>query len=253
MRFSRHSAGAVLVTGALVVTIASLVYPVVKGFQASATSPDVQTESTRYGPLTNDDRDFVVKVRLAGLWEFPAGQLSLRKGTTEAFKTAGRHLMDGHAALDATCREIAQQLGITLPNRATPQQRGFVATLAASRGEEFDRNLATILRIAHGQIFSSIADIRATTKNSLVRRLADQANDTVLDHMTVLEATGFVDENQMAPQITASPTDNPASTVPPYPAPGERQRVIRSSPGASAPATSAPPDSIGTPVTAVHR
>jgi predicted outer membrane protein len=249
MRSSRYMTGAVLVVGALVVTITALLYPVMTGLQAASSSPDVQTVSTQYGPLTKDDRDFIVKVRLAGLWESPAGKLALRKGTTAAFKTAGEHLIDGHAALDASCREISPQLGVTLPNRPTPQQQGFVATLAAATGQDFDTQLANILRVTHGQIFSAIAKERATTKNSLVRQLADQANDTVLDHMTVLEKTGYVNIDQDVPQITASPTLNPDATIPPSPGPGEPMLRLTTTPGA----TNAPAASIGKPTSAPVR
>jgi predicted outer membrane protein len=246
MQSSRYTMGAVLVVGALVATTTALVYPVMTGLQAAGTSPDVQTVSTQYGPLTKDDRDFVVKVRLAGLWESPAGHLAIQKGTTEAFKTAGKHLIDGHAGLDASCREIAPQLGITLPNKPTPQQQGFVATLTAANGREFDVQLANILRVTHGQIFSSIAKERAATKNTLIRQLADQANDTVLDHMTVLEKTGYVNIDQDVPQITASPTLNPKATIPPSPGPGDPVLRLSTTPGA----TNAPPaPQIGEPAT----
>ncbi|WP_329311165.1 DUF4142 domain-containing protein [Streptomyces sp. NBC_01262] len=228
MQSTRYATGTALVVGALLTTVAALMYPTIKGVQAVASSPDAQTVSTQYGPLTQADRDFVVKVRLAGLWEFPAGEMAEQKGTTAAFKTAGEHLKDGHTKLDATCRQIAPQLGITLPNQATPQQQGFVATLSAASGEDFDRKLANILRVTHGQIFSTIAKIRATTKNTLVRQIADQANDTVLDHITVLEQTGFVDFDQTVAQITASPTINHNDTVAPSPAPGDLTIVIGS-------------------------
>ncbi|MFJ4529181.1 MULTISPECIES: hypothetical protein [Streptomyces] len=47
--------------------------------------------------------------------------------------------------------------------------------------------------------------MRATTKNSLIRRLATQTNNTVQDHMEVLEDTGLV---------TDATLDDVASTVP---------------------------------------
>lgn len=66
-----------------------------------------------------------MKVRAAGLWEYPVGKMALQKGTTGAVRTAGRHLVDGHAALDATCRGIATRLNTTPPPPAAgePQVR----------------------------------------------------------------------------------------------------------------------------------
>ncbi|MEV8568240.1 DUF4142 domain-containing protein [Streptomyces sp. NPDC051322] len=220
MRMSRNMAGPVLVGGGLVVTLAALAYPAVLGLQTTGSSPARVIANTRFGPLTEGDRDFVVKVRAAGLWEFPAGEMALTKGTTKAVHTAGEHLVTGHAGLDATCRAIAPQLGITLPNQASPQQQGFVATLNSDTGKQFDTDLANILRVTHGQIFPAIAKIRATTKNTLVRQLADQANDTVLDHITVLENTGLVNFNQVDFQETTPPKLPANQMTPPPPQPG---------------------------------
>ncbi|WUL62373.1 DUF4142 domain-containing protein [Streptomyces sp. NBC_00344] len=237
-------AGTALVSGGLVFTLAALAYPAIVGVQKTSSAPSRVIASTRYGPLTEADRDFVVKVRAAGLWEFPAGEMALRKGTTAAARTAGQHLVAGHAGLDATCRKVAPALGITLPNQASPQQQGFVATLSSDQGKQFDTDLANILRTTHGQIFPAIANIRATTKNSLVRALADQANDTVLDHITVLEKTGLVNFDSVLFQETTPPTLPPSQITPPPPQPGAP--VVALTPPAGLPtATPAPTPTVG--------
>jgi predicted outer membrane protein len=246
MRSTRFVTGSALVAGAVVVTVAALVYPSMSGLQSLAANPDANAVSTQWGPMTPDDKSFVIKVRLAGLWESPAGQMALQKGTTEAVKNAGRHLIDGHAQLDAADRTVATQLGIALPDQPTPQQQGFLTTLSSSQGTDFDKNLADILRITHGQIFSAIAKEQASTKNTLVRELAVAANLTVADHMAVLEKTGDVDFNAIVPQITGSPTVNPADTVPPTPAAGAPTVPITTTPGATNAPTFPPIDgSIG--------
>ncbi len=56
-----------------------------------------------------------------------------------------------------------------------------------------------------GQIFPTTAKIRASTQNTLVRALTDLANDTVLDHITVLEKTGMVNFDQVNFQQTTPP------------------------------------------------
>ncbi|WP_405595189.1 DUF4142 domain-containing protein [Streptomyces sp. NBC_01092] len=213
--------------GALSLTLAALAYPSMLGFSTVSSSQTRVIAQTPTGPLTEADRDFVVKVRAAGLWEYPVGKMALRKGTTGAVRTAGQHLVSGHAALDATCRRIAARLHITLPNRPSPQQQGFVATLDADSGKQFDSDMANILRTTHGQIFSTVAEIRATTENSLVRQLADQANDTVLDHITVMEKTGLVDFDQVLFQETTPPKLPSQDLTPPPPASGEPQVTLK--------------------------
>jgi predicted outer membrane protein len=232
MRSRYYVTGTALLIGSVVVTLAVIVSPIMTGVQQRTTAALKKTTSTPYGPLSGADKEFVVKVRLAGLWEFPAGQLALKKGTTSAVKTAGRHLIQGHQQLDASARDIAPKLGITLPNQATPQQKGFLDTMAATSGGDFNNTFAEILRVTHGQIFSAIAKIRGTSRNSLVRQLATQANNVVLDHITQMENTGLLNYERVDAQITASPTYGPEFTTPPKPSPGEPTFIVTESPGA---------------------
>ncbi|AZQ38182.1 DUF4142 domain-containing protein [Streptomyces cyaneochromogenes] len=226
MPVSRRMVGTVFVGGALVLTLSALAYPAMLGVENTSANQDRIIANTRYGPLTEADRDFVVKVRAAGLWEHPLGLISMRKGTTAAMKEAGEHLVVGHGRLDETCRKIAPELGITLPNQASPQQQQFVATADSKSGQEFDATATAIMRVTHGQIFPVVAKIRANTQNTLVRQLADQANDTVLDHMTVLEKTGLVNFDANNFQQTTPPKLPKDQTTPPPPQPGTPVLVL---------------------------
>jgi predicted outer membrane protein len=241
MRVTRATAGTAFVCGALVLTLTALAYPTVLGVRNTSGGPDRVIAETRYGPLTEADRDFVVKVRAAGLWEHPLGLLAMKRGTTPEMKEAGEHLVVGHARLDATCRKIAPELGITLPNQASPQQQQFVASVDGSTGKQFDTTAVNIMRVTHGQIFPAIAKVRANTENSLVRQLADQANDTVLDHMTVLEKTGLVNFDQTNFQQTAAPKPPAAQVTPPAPQPGEPVLSLTQPPGVDVDTTAPTP------------
>ncbi|MFJ8510238.1 DUF4142 domain-containing protein [Streptomyces avermitilis] len=218
--------GTLFVGGALALTLAALAYPAMLGVDTTSTSTDRIIANTKWGPLTEGERDFVVKVRAAGLWEHPLGQIGLQKGQSQAVKTASQHLVDGHAALDTSCRKIAPMLNITLPNVASPQQEGFVTQLKAESGAQFDTDFANILRMTHGSIFNAIAKVRSTTKNTLIRALADQANNTVLDHITVMEKTGLVDFDTTVFNQTTPPKLPKSDMTPPNPVPGQPQVVL---------------------------
>ncbi|MFE3323943.1 DUF4142 domain-containing protein [Streptomyces sp. NPDC059176] len=164
------------------------------GHSTSAGSTDgEQTQPSGPQPTTEVDKVFLVKVRQAGLWEIPAGHLAQTHASSEAVKRAGLHLIDGHSKLDQLVREDAKILGVPLPNEATAEQQGWVKQMENAQGAEFDRLFANLLRASHGKIFATIGEVRAATQNDLIRRHARQANQTVLDHLEVLEDTGLVD------------------------------------------------------------
>ncbi|MEU6869008.1 DUF4142 domain-containing protein [Streptomyces sp. NPDC046876] len=218
---SRHVLATAAVIGALAFTLIALLIPVQKfggRAAAAATAPAADddglgTISTAFGPLTPQDRDFVRKVRLAGLWELPAGRQAQQRGKRPAIRTAGEHLVEGHTELDRRVLEVGQALGMDLPNQPSPQQQAWLAQLDTAQGPQYEQLFIQLLRRAHGKVFTLVAQIRAQTRNSMVRALATDANTTVLDHITVLEASGLVDFDGLADTAPAAP-GSPGASVP---------------------------------------
>jgi predicted outer membrane protein len=167
--------------------------------------PESPVGGGREGPVTAADRDLVVRVRLAGLWEMPAGTMAATKGVNPTVRRIGREIAGQHGVLDRLALEAAEQLGIPLPDQPTPEQLDWLGEMERASGDEFDRVFVLRLRAAHGAIFPGIASIRAGTHNDVVRRLAQQANQFVLTHLTLLESTGLVDYAEDVP----SPPDPP--------------------------------------------
>ncbi|MER5385499.1 DUF4142 domain-containing protein [Streptomyces sp. NPDC002688] len=220
----RRGIGTIFMVLAIVGTIGSLAYPVFYSYphrfdaaKADAPAP-ADTVITRWGPLTAADRDLLVRVRLAGLWEIPAGRQAIERAPTQAVKEAGDHLVVGHTDLDKRVRGIAADLGVVLPDQPNAQQRGWLDELSRAQGKDYERKFANLLRSAHGKVFQLVAQVRSTTRNSLVRQLASDADRTVLDHITVLEKTGEVDFDAIANEAAAAPAASP--TGPPPPSPG---------------------------------
>lgn len=219
---ARYTLGSGFVITALAVTLIALLIPVEKfgGRTAAAAAPAAADDdgggimSTAYGPLTPADRDFVRKVRLAGLWELPAGRQAQQRGSRPAVRTAGGHLVEGHTELDRQVIQVGQALGIDLPNQPSEQQQGWLGQLDRAQGDAYERLFVQLLRRAHGKVFALLAQIRAQTRNSMVRALATSANTTVLDHITVLEDSGLVDFDALVvPDVTPPPGAPSPSTV----------------------------------------
>jgi predicted outer membrane protein len=168
---------------------------------------------TQWGPLGPADRDLLVKVRLAGLWEAPTGQQAAQQASNPAVRELGRFLATQHAELDAQDRKVADQLGVLLPTSASAQQQGWMAQISAATGADYDRILVQRLREAHGIVLPVIAEVRAGTRNDLVREFANTADEYVHRHMERLEATGLVDFHSLpdhSPGLLSgarSPTD----------------------------------------------
>ncbi|MGH3758907.1 DUF4142 domain-containing protein [Actinophytocola sp.] len=139
------------------------------------------------------DREFLTVIRFANLWEIPMGKLATERGTKQEVKDAGEVMLADHTALNVTVKELADKYGVPLPSQPTSSQQAWMAEISArSNGEDFDRTFADRLRAAHGSVFNLIAEVRAGTSNSTIRDFATDANNIVMKHMSLLEATGYV-------------------------------------------------------------
>ncbi|SDW58782.1 Predicted outer membrane protein [Amycolatopsis xylanica] len=158
-------------------------------------------------PVTSTDETLIVKVRLAGLWEMPAGNWARTRGASPRVKEVGMSIMVDHGRLDVQDRALAAELGIGLPDRPTAEQQGWLDEMQNARTPaEFDRIFVNRLRAAHGVIFSAIAQIRAGTRNDRIRAFATTANQAVLRHITLLESTGLAEFDALPqPQLSSVP------------------------------------------------
>jgi predicted outer membrane protein len=186
------------------------------------------------GPLSAADKDLVIKVRLAGLWEIPAGEMAQEKSRNPRIQKIGREIAAQHEVLDAFDRAAAKKLKITLPNKPNKDQQEWLAEMRDAEGTEFDEIYIDRLRAAHGKIFPAIATVRATTRNDTVRKLAQQANQFVVTHMTLLESSGIVDFAALpvAPDPAAAANGASAAAAKPVPAANESSTSTSSLPAA---------------------
>ncbi|GIF73294.1 DUF4142 domain-containing protein [Asanoa siamensis] len=174
--------------------------------------PDVAiAQNGKYGPIGPSDVDLVIKVRLAGLWEQPAGEMAVEKGKNPRVKEIGRMIADQHAVLDKLDVLAAQRLGIQIPNEPNNDQKFWLEEMKDAEGDEFDQIFVDRLRVAHGKVYSAIAFVRAGTRNDLVRELAQQSNQFVSTHLTLLESTSLVDWQHIP--LPPEPADVPVAAA----------------------------------------
>ncbi|MEV0591289.1 DUF4142 domain-containing protein [Nonomuraea cavernae] len=204
--------GEVLMFGAFAVAAAVAILLVMPPMSTSASAEWTVLPS---GPLGPADRDLLVKVRQAGLWEIPTGRWTAERAESQRVKDVGAHLVEDHTKLDAVTRQYAARLGVALPDEPSPEQQSWMAQLAAESGPAFDRDFANLLRAAHGKVFSVVAGVRAGTRNSEIRKFSQHAVNVVMKHMTLLESTGLVDYDQLPEPPTPSATPPAPAAVDP--------------------------------------
>ncbi|GGP68116.1 DUF4142 domain-containing protein [Saccharothrix coeruleofusca] len=147
---------------------------------------------TPWGPLSQYDRNLLINVRWANLWEGPTSEQMAQRSTNPKVKAVAEQLSKEHHVLDVMVAETVAKLGVPLPDSPTPLQQSWIDEILGKSGSAADDAWSNITREAHGSIFMSIAQVRTATQNDLMREFAQIANEYVLRHMTLLESTGLV-------------------------------------------------------------
>ena len=166
---------------------------------------------TQWGPLGPADRDLLIKVRQANLWEGPTGQQAQQLATSPAVREVGGKLGVEHADLDVQTRAVANELGIALPSSPSGTQMSWMADISSRTGAEYDRVFIQRVREAHGIVLPVIAAVRIGTRNDKVRAFAELADSFVSRHCQYLESTGLVNYSALptppSPGLLSGSTD----------------------------------------------
>jgi predicted outer membrane protein len=195
---------------------------------SSGYSPSAPGAAAGTPAVTSTDRDLLVRVRLAGLWEIPAGRMAATKGVDPQVRRIGAEIADQHVRLNAQVVAAAARVHVVLPDEPNADQQFWLDEMRRAQGKAFDQVFVSRLRDAHGKVFPLVSAVRVGTRNPVVRGLATSANGFVLNHLNLLESTRMVDWQALAPppEVIASGPPSPSDYRPVMPAPGDPPRLL---------------------------
>jgi hypothetical protein len=187
------------------------------GAVVSTAMPGANVTQTRFGPIDDTDRLFLVKVRQAGLWERPTCLRAQTQAGSGRVKEICQVLASDHVQLDEEGRFVARQLNVALPDQPSDEQQAWMREFWLLQGHDFDVAAVKWLRFAHGGVFAAIASVRANTRNETMRLLAERANLMVNKHMSLLESTGLVQYDALPHAAIGAPAVALAAVTAPTP------------------------------------
>jgi predicted outer membrane protein len=195
-------------------TIAGLIAVIAAAFPATGfVLASQQPAQAADGPLKPIEVEFLTVIRFANLWEIPMGDLAVKRGTTQAVKDAGAVMFKDHTALNVSVKDLAAKYDVQLPDQPTSSQRSWMAEISSKTGTEFDRVFVDRVRAAHGTVFGLVAEVRAEALNEPIRAFAQSANEIVMKHMSLLEATGLAGPHSMFAEASARTTAYPENSL----------------------------------------
>jgi hypothetical protein len=157
---------------------------------------------TQWGPVSTADRDMLIKLRQADLWNGPTGEQAAAQAGSPAVRAAGAALANSHGELDVQLMQIADQLRVTLPSQPSDQQQVWMSAIASAPPQRYDATYVNLTRAAYGELMPLIEGVRAGTQNQLVRWMAMEASASIEPNMRALESTGLVNYSLLPPSTS---------------------------------------------------
>lgn len=171
-----------VLTGAVVVLLTYAAAP-------SPTEPTGWTHTSAV-PSSAADREMLVAVRQAALWETPVGQQAQQKATSPSVREAVARMSDELSLLSENVRAVADRLGVPLPSQPTARQQAWAAEISVESGADYDAAMLSHLRATCQATLTVIERTRAGTGSPEVRSLADEAAQVVGGHLRLLDRIG---------------------------------------------------------------
>ena len=139
--------------------------------RGSVVLPGVAIAAPGGQQLNAADMTLLNGVRLAGLWEMPAGQMAAEKGQSATGPGDRRGDRRQHGGSTSWSWRRPTSWARASPSEPTAEQKGWLTEMQNATGAQFDQIFVTRLRVAHGKIFPVIGAVRASTRDATVRKL----------------------------------------------------------------------------------
>jgi putative membrane protein len=169
--------------------------------QTDATNPmtkdSANQASSNKSSLTATDKRFVDKAAEGGKAEVELGQLAVQKAASDDVKKFGQRMVDDHTRANQKLQEVAQQKGITLPDKLDAKDQATKARLGKLSGKQFDQAYMKDMVKDHTKDVNEFQREANSAKDPDVKSFAQTTLPTLQDHLK--EAKQIETSGKMTP------------------------------------------------------
>ena len=176
------------------------------GNSASARQPSTaeQTGPSSSG-ISASDRTFLQKAAQGGLAEVQLGQLATEKASSPEVKQFGQRMVDDHSKANDQLKQLAQEKGVSVPDKLDAKDAATKARLEKLSGKEFDRAYMHDMVMDHEKDVTEFKHEAKMAKDTQVKEFASQTVPTLEDHLKEAKsAAPKVGANQAKSSKTAN-------------------------------------------------
>ncbi len=133
------------------------------------------------------DRMFVGKAMQGGLAEVQLGQLTLQKTNNPQVKEFAQRMIDDHTKLNEQMKPIAQQVGVTVPDQISKNDRKTIAKLQTLSGSAYDQAYIKDMVKDHKQDLNEFQMEASSGQDQTVKDAANQGSKVIAQHLQMAQ------------------------------------------------------------------
>jgi putative membrane protein len=187
-----------LFAAASAVAILAALPVMAQGAMGAAPSPDAAAGASA---VSQKDRQFMTEAASGGVAEVKLGELAQQKASVAGVRDFGRRMVDDHQAADANLKQVADKLGVALPNALDTQDQATYDRLAKLNGAEFDRAYMQDMVADHRKDVADFQKESSAAQNPDLGDFVRKTTPTLQQHLA------------MAQQVQDSLTGSGSSTT----------------------------------------
>jgi len=133
------------------------------------------------------DRMFVTKAMQGSMAEVQLGQLTLQKSNNQQVKEFAQRMIDDHTKLNDQMKPVAQQLGVTVPNEISKNDRKTMAKLQALSGPAYDQAYIKDMVKDHKQDLNEFQMEASSGQDQTAKDAANQGSKVIAQHLQMAQ------------------------------------------------------------------
>jgi len=137
--------------------------------------------------LSASDKAFMDKAAQGGMAEVELGQLATQKGQSEQVKQFGQKMVDDHTKANDQLKQVASQVGVTLPTGLDAKDEATKDKLSKLSGTQFDKAYMKDMVNDHKVDVAEFQKEAQNGKDPAVKNFAQQTLPVLQEHLQMAQ------------------------------------------------------------------
>ncbi|HEY0371815.1 MAG TPA: DUF4142 domain-containing protein [Thermoanaerobaculia bacterium] len=152
---------------------------------SSATATTTGAGGGTISMMSPDDKEFVTKAGMGGLYEVQAGNLALQNGTSADVKTFAQRMVTDHGKANAELAQLATTKGVALPTELAGEHKAAFDHLSSMSGAEFDKMYMQHMVEDHNKDVGEFEKASTSATDADVKTWAGKTLPTLKEHQSM--------------------------------------------------------------------